>query len=119
MLTRSWLRRGEGTLKSFDPEAGRAHWRRNMDDDVRNEDELKFRKTFYTMSDRVEKLFSRLEKLEKAGENASEGQGSGHGDNGGDPPPSPPTNENSSSSSHHHHKNLGNASNKPFFKLDV
>ena len=44
-----------------------------MDDDVRNEEELKFRKTFYTMAYQVEKLFSRIEKLEKAGENASEG----------------------------------------------
>ena len=42
---------------------------------------------FYTMADWVEKLFSRLEKLESAGENALEGQGSTHGDDGGDPPP--------------------------------
>ena len=40
-----------------------------MDDDVQNEDELNSRKTFYTMADWVEKLFSRLEKLEKVGEN--------------------------------------------------
>ena len=81
MLTRNRLRRGEGTQKSFDSEVGRAHQRRNMDDNVQNEEELNFRKTFYTMVDRVDKLFYRLEKLEKAGENASEGQGSGHGDN--------------------------------------
>ena len=41
-----------------------------MDDDARNEEELNFCKTFYTMADQVEKLFSRLEKLESAGENA-------------------------------------------------
>ena len=73
MLTRNRLRRGEGKINSFDLEAGRAHRRRNMDDDVQNEEELKFWKTFYTMADRVEKMFSRLEKLEKTGENASEG----------------------------------------------
>ena len=71
MLTRNKLRRGEGILKSFDPEAGRAHRRRNMDDDVRNEEELKFCKTFYTMEDRVENLFSRLKKLDKAVDNSS------------------------------------------------
>ena len=88
-----------------------------MGDEDRNEEELKFRKTLYTMSDQVEKLFSRLEKLEKTGEHVSEGQGSAHGDGGGDPPPS--ANEIPSSSSHHHHRNSGNASNKPFFNLDV
>ena len=71
MLTRNRLRRSEGALKSFDLEAGRAHRRRNMDDDVRNEEELNFHKIFYTMEDQVEKFLSRLEKLEKAGENAS------------------------------------------------
>ena len=39
-----------------------------MNDDVRNEEELKFHKELYTMVDRVERLFSRLEKLDKAGE---------------------------------------------------
>ena len=119
MLNRNRLRRGEGTLKYFYPEVGRAHRRRNMDDDVRNEEELNFHKTFYTPADQVEKFFSRLEKLEKAGENASEGKGSGHGNNGGDPPPSPPAREIYSSYSHHHHRNSGNAYNKPFFKLDA
>ena len=119
ILTINRLRRGEGKLKCFDLEAKCAHERRNMDDDVRNEEELKFCKTFYTMADRVEKLFSRLETLEKAGENALEGRGSANGDDGGDPPPSPFASESSSSSSHHHHKNSRNASKKPFFKLDV
>ena len=119
MLTRNKIRRGEGKLRSFDPEAERAHRRRNMDDDELNEEELNFCKTFYTMADWVEKLFSRLGKLEKLGENALERRGSPHGDDGGDPPPSPPARESSSSSSHHHHRNSGNASNKPFFKLDV
>ena len=71
MLTRNMLRIGEGKLKTFYPEVGCAHQRRNMDDDVINEEELKFHKTFYNMVDRVEKLLSRLEKLEKSGENAS------------------------------------------------
>ena len=119
MLTINRLQIGEGMLQYFDPEVGRAHQRRNMDDDARHEKELNFHKTLYTMADWVEKLFSRLEKLEKARDNASEGQGSRHGDNGGYPPPSPPVSEISSSSSHHHHRNSGNASNKHFFKLNV
>ena len=121
MLTRNKLRRGEGELKYFDLEAGRARRRRNMgeEDDVRYEEEVNFRKTFYTMADCVEKMFSRLEKLESAGKKAPEGQGSVHEDDGGNPPPSPPTSESSSSSHHHHHKNSRDASKNPFFKLDV
>ena len=42
-----------------------------MGDEDRNEEELNFFKTFYTMVDRVEKLFSRLDKLEKSGDHAS------------------------------------------------
>ena len=107
MLTTNRLRRGEEKLKYFDPKSRRAHRRRNMDVDARNEEDLNFRKTFYTLADRVEKLFSRLEKLESARENDLEGQGSAHGDDGGDPPPSPSTSECSYSSSHHHHRNSG------------
>ena len=71
------------------------------------------------MTDQVVKLFSRLERLEKIGENSLEGKGLGHGNNVGDPPPSSPMNEIYSSSSHHHHMSSGNASKKPLFKLDV
>lgn len=73
------------------------------------------------MADRVEKLFSKLEKLENAEGKTPEGQGSVHGDNdGGDPPPPPSTSGSSSSSSHHHNnRNSKDASKKPFFKLDV
>ena len=84
MLTRSRLRRGKGTLQAFDPEEGRAHQRRNMGDEDRNEEELNFRKTFYNMAYQVQKLLSRLDKLNKLGDHASEGQGSSHGDGGGD-----------------------------------
>ena len=90
-----------------------------MDDNARNEEELNFRKTFYTLADRVEKLFSRLEKLESVREKALEGKGSTHGDDGGDPPPSPSAIGSSSYSSHHHNRNSGIASQKPFFKFDV
>ena len=57
MLTRNMLRIGEGKLKTFYPEAGRAHRRRNMDDEARNEEEINFQKTFYTMEDLVKNLF--------------------------------------------------------------
>ena len=42
-----------------------------------------------------------------------------HGNGGEEPPPSPSMSEISSSSHHHHHRNLRDASEKPFFKLDV
>ena len=90
-----------------------------MDENVRNEEELNFCKILYAMADRVQKLFSRLDKLESAGENALEGQGSMHGDDGGDPPPSPSTSGSSSYSSQNRHWNSGNASKRPFLKLDV
>jgi len=90
------------------------------ENDVRYEEEVKFCKTFYMMADLVEKMFSRFEKLESAGEKAPEGQGSVLEDDGGDPPPSPLACESSSSStSHHDHRNTGNTSKKPFFKLNV
>lgn len=71
------------------------------------------------MIDRVEKLFSRLEKIESAEKITLEGQGLVHEDDGGDPPPSPSTSESYSSSHHHNHINPKDASKKPFPKLDV
>jgi len=116
MLTRNRLRRGEGKLKSFDPEAGHAHRKKNMaDEEACHQDELNFCKTLYTMAENVGQLLSRLEKAE--GKKAEE-QGSMHG-NGEEPPPSPSTSESSSSSHHYHRRNSRGASKKPFFKLDV
>ena len=67
MLTRSRLKRGEGVLEAFNPEFGLAHRREKMaDEDYRGEDEKAFRKAFYRMPDRVEKLFADYqERLEK------------------------------------------------------
>ena len=77
MLIRNRLRRGEGKLKSFDPEVGCAHRRRNMaDEKACYEEELNFHKTFYTMAENVRQLLSRLEKVE--GKKVEE-QGSVHG----------------------------------------
>jgi len=117
MVTRNKILRGEGKLKSFDPEAGRAHRRRNMEDEeAHHEEERNFCKTFYTMAKNVGQLLSRLEKAE---ERNLEEQGSMHGNGGEEPPPSPSMSESSSSSHHHHHRNSRDASKKPFFKLDV
>ena len=80
MLTRIKLRHGEGVLEEFNPEIGRAHRRNKMTcEEYREEDEKAFRKAFYQMADRVEKLFAdyqeRLDKKkrkkEKAKDNAS------------------------------------------------
>lgn len=122
MLTRNRLRRGEKELQSFNPELGCAHQRRNMaDEEARYEEELNFRKTFYMMANHIEKLFSKLKKLENAEGKTTEGQGLVHGDDdGGDPPPSPSTSGSSSSSSHHHNnRNSKNVAKKPFLKLGV
>lgn len=75
VLIRNRLWRGEGELKSLDPEAGRARRRRNTgeENDVRYEEEVNFQITFYKMADRIKNMFSRLEKLESAGENVPEG----------------------------------------------
>lgn len=116
MLTRNRLRRGEGKLKYFDPEAGHALRRRRMahEEDC-YEEELNFRKTFYTMAESIGQLLSRLEK--EKGKKAEE-QGSVHG-NGEEEPPPPSTSESYSSSHHHHHRNSRDSSKKPFFNLDV
>jgi len=86
------------------------------DEEACHEDELNFRKIFYTMEENVGQLLSRLQKAE---ERNIEEQGSVHGNGGEEPPPSPSTSESSSSSHHHHHRNSRDASKKPFFKLDV
>lgn len=86
------------------------------DDEAHYEEERNYHKAFYTMAEKVDQLFSRLEKVE---ERKPEEQGSVHGNGGEEPPPSPSTSEISSSSHHHHHRNSRDASKKPFFKLDV
>lgn len=51
VITREKLQRGEGKLKSFDPEAGRATRRGKMaDEDARLEEERNYRKAFYAMA---------------------------------------------------------------------
>ena len=79
MLTRNRLQTGEGELEPFDPEAGHAHQRRNMDEEAQIEEERNFCKTFYSMAKNVGQLLSRLEKAE---ERNPEEQGSVHGNCG-------------------------------------
>ena len=47
MLTRLKLKRGEGVLDAFNPEIGRAHRRKKIVDEYREEDEKAFCKDFY------------------------------------------------------------------------
>jgi len=50
MLTRNKLRKGEGMLKSFDPEVGSGRKRINMENEEACwEEEQNFRKVFYNM----------------------------------------------------------------------
>ena len=80
MLTRSRFQRGEGDIEAFDPKIGSRRRKKMASEDYREEDEKAFRKDFYQMADRVEKLFAdyqeRLDKKkrkkEKEKDNASE-----------------------------------------------
>jgi len=54
--------KGEGTLKSFDPKAGCALRRRNMaNEEAHWEEEQNFRKVFYNITGKVDKLFANYE----------------------------------------------------------
>ena len=66
MLTRNKLQRGEGKLKSFDPKVGHARQRRNMaEEEAFWEEERSYRKAFYNMVEKVDKLFAEYEKTVK------------------------------------------------------
>ena len=79
MLTRSRFQRGEGEIEAFDPEIGSRRRKKMASEDYREEDEKAFRKGFYQMADRVEKLFAYYQRIlekkeikkEKAKDNAS------------------------------------------------
>ena len=63
MLTQNKLQKGEGTLKSDHPEARCIQRRRNMEnEEALWKEEQNFRKVFYNMADKVDKLFSEYEK---------------------------------------------------------
>ena len=72
------------------------------DEEALHEEELNFRKNFYTMLENFGQLLSMLEKAK--GKRAEE-QGSVHGNGKEEPPPSPSTSESYYSSHHHHHRN--------------
>jgi hypothetical protein len=129
MLTRAKHKQGEGTLKTFNHEIGRASRKKKMDEeDKHDEHEKNFHMVFYWMSDMVEQMYGDYEmRMEKKGnkkegltyENASLNQGVG-----GDPPEPPysPSSFSSSSSNHSHHSHHYNhkySFKKPLLKLDV
>jgi len=117
MLTQNNLRKGEGKLKSFDPKVGCAQQRRNMEDEEACwEQEWNYRKVFYNMAEKVDKLFSEYEKtIRHEKKDAHENRSVNHEGDGEDPPPSP----SSSDSPHHSNQDSKHTSKKPFFKLDV
>jgi hypothetical protein len=129
MLTRAKHKQGEGTLKTFNPEVGRASRRKKMaEEDKRDEQEKNFHMVFYRMSEMVERMYGDYEKRMKkkgkkkeahADDDASVNQGAG-----GDPPepPSSPSSSSSSSSEHSHHSHHSShkaSFKKPLLKLDV
>ena len=90
MLTRDKLKASKGELDPFNPKFGHAHWTKKMEnEDYQVEDEKAFRKAFYQMVDRVEKLFGDYQRrLEKKIRKQMKTRGStlGKKGNGGDPP---------------------------------
>jgi hypothetical protein len=129
MLTRAKHKQGEGTLKTFNPEVGRASRRKKMaEEDKRDEQEKNFHMVFYHMSEMVKRMYGNYEKRMKkkgkkkeahADDDASINQGAG-----GDPPepPSSPSSSSSSSSEHSHHSHHSShkaSFKKPLLKLDV
>lgn len=62
MLTRNRLQRGEGKLESFDPEVGRLARRKEMvDEEAWMEQEWNYDNIFFTMEEKVDKLFAKYE----------------------------------------------------------
>jgi hypothetical protein len=104
MLTRANHKQGEGTLKTFNPEVGRASRRKKMiEEDKHDGKEKKFHMVFYRMSEIVERMYGDYEKRMKnkgkknephAHDDPSVNQG-----DGGDPPKPPYLPSSSSSSS--------------------
>jgi len=85
-------------------------------EEARWEEEHNFRKVFYNMVGKVDKLFVEYEKELGHEKKDADDHGSENLEGGGaDPPPSP----SSSDISHHSQRNSKNTSKKPFFKLDV
>lgn len=112
MLTKKKLQKFEGILKSFDLKSGHATRRNNME----KEEENNYLKLFYTMVEKVEKLFAENEKTIKPRRKEPDDHDLiNHGAGGENPPPSPYSSDSSySSSSHHYNKHHMNASKKPF-----
>jgi hypothetical protein len=129
MLTRAKHKKGEGTLKYFNPKVGRASRRKKtVDDDKHDVHEKKFHMVFYRMSDMVEKMYGDYEKrMKKKGKKKEVHADDGASVNqevGGDPlePPSSPSSSSSSSSKHSHHSQHSNHKaffKKPLLKLNV
>ena len=124
MLTRSRFQRDEGEIETFDPEIGSRRRKKMASEDYQEEHEKAFRKAFYEMADRVEKLFAYYQEMldkkkikkEKAKDNASR--------KGEDPSePSSPyssSSESSSTASSNPKKQFEKANSYlPFLKLDI
>jgi hypothetical protein len=66
MLTRAKLTQGKGTLKTFNPDIGRASQRKKMyKEDKCDENEKKTHMVFYRMSKMVERMYGDYEKRMK------------------------------------------------------
>jgi hypothetical protein len=128
MITRAKHKQGEGTLKTFNPEVGRASQRNKVEEDMHDEQENTFHMVFYHMLEMVERMYGDYGKRMKtkgkkkdaqADDDALVNQGPGE-----DPPESPSSPSSSSSSSsdhsHHSHHSSHKASFKnPLLKIDL
>jgi hypothetical protein len=126
MLTRAKHKKGEGTLNTFNPEAGHTSRRKKMaEEDKHDEQEKNFRMIFYHISEMVKRMYGYYEKRMKkkgkkneahADDDASVNQGAR-----GDPPDPPysPSSSVSSSSDNSHHSSHKASFKKPLLNLDV
>lgn len=94
-----------------------------VDKEAQMEEEKNYHKIFFTMVEKVDKLFVEYENTIKPKKKEPNDYALVNHEGGrGDPlePPSPSSSDISSSfASHHSNKNHRNASKKPFFKIDV
>ena len=84
--------------------------------EARWEEEENFRKVFYNMAGKVDKLLAEYEKALGHEKKDVDDHGSTNQEGGGEEPPPSPS---SSDSSHHSNRDSKHTSKKLFFKLDV
>ena len=109
------FRRGEGKLKSFDSKSGCVPQCQNMaNEEARWEEERNYHKIFFTMAEKVDKLFAEEKTFKPKNKEPVDHASVNPEGEGEEPPPSP-----SSDSFDRCNRDSRHTSKKPFLKLDV